>query len=133
MRKPKDHTQQTRSDARVGESSMRVMWSETRDNSQHVQDPGDRRNRLRVLLPSVLGAIEFWGSLASSNTMAMVSVARPSSGNVLSLLATDTSRPQLRVMGAHQFILTVGHTLMPNLSIERTCPGKPGHASHLKH
>jgi hypothetical protein len=23
-------------------------------------------------------------------------------------------------------------TLMPNPSIERTCPGKPGHASHVK-
>ena len=41
----------------------------------------------------------------------------------------------LLAAGATQHTMHAGTVplgALPNLSIERTCPGKPGHASHLK-
>jgi hypothetical protein len=43
-------------------------------------------------------------------------------------------RPQARVarQAAQCFVDSINRKVPPNPSIERTCPGKPGHASHLK-
>ena len=38
----------------------------------------------------------------------------------------------VRQNGLHQNGVGLVARLRPNPSIERTCPGKPGHASHLK-
>ena len=43
-------------------------------------------------------------------------------------LAIRNSKSKVHSLGSK----VVRETAMPNTSIERTCPGKPGHASHVK-